>query len=87
VQHNRTKHVEVDKHFTKERLDNMKKCTPFLSFGNQLANVLTTAKWCYISVYCWQVGNRWHLLTNLKGSVRNPWIMLEIFPCTDLIHI
>jgi len=41
VQHDRTKHVEVDKHFIKEKLDSGIIYTPFVSTGNQLANVLT----------------------------------------------
>ena len=41
MQHDRTKHVEVGRHFIKEKLDNGTICTPFVSFGNQLANVLT----------------------------------------------
>ncbi|RVW77225.1 Copia protein [Vitis vinifera] len=41
VQHDRTKHVEVDKHFTKEKLDNSLICTPYVSIRDQLADVLT----------------------------------------------
>ena len=41
MQHDRTKHVEVDKHFIKEKLDNGTICTPFVSIGNQLADILT----------------------------------------------
>ena len=41
VQHDRTKHVEVDKHFIKEKLDSELICTPFVSTEGQLADVLT----------------------------------------------
>lgn len=41
VQHDRTKHVEVDRHFIKEKLDSGTICIPFVSTGNQLADVLT----------------------------------------------
>ena len=41
VQHDRTKHVEVDKRFTKEKLDNSLICTPYVSIRDQLADVLT----------------------------------------------
>lgn len=41
VQQDRTKHIEVDRHFIKEKLDNGLICTPFVSIGGQLANVLT----------------------------------------------
>ena len=41
VQHDRTKHIEVDRHFIKEKLDSGLICTPFVSTGDQLADVLT----------------------------------------------
>ena len=41
MQHNRTKHAEIDRHFIKEKLDNDLICTPFVSTENQLANLLT----------------------------------------------
>lgn len=41
VQHDRTKHIEVDKHFIKEKLDNSLICTPFVSTKNQRADILT----------------------------------------------
>ena len=40
-QHNRTKHVEVDKHFIKEKIETKKNVTPFVSTKHQLANVFT----------------------------------------------
>ncbi|KAL5823154.1 hypothetical protein ACOSQ3_021104 [Xanthoceras sorbifolium] len=41
VQHDRTKHIEVDRHFIKEKLDSGLICTPFVSTENQLADILT----------------------------------------------
>ena len=41
VQHDKTKHVEVNKHFIKEKLDSGLIYTPYVSTGGQLANVLT----------------------------------------------
>ena len=41
MQQDRTKHVEVDPHFIKEKLDSGLICTPFVSTGNQLADALT----------------------------------------------
>lgn len=41
VQHDRTKHIEVDRHFIKEKLDSGLICTPFASTKDQLADVLT----------------------------------------------
>ena len=41
VQHDRTKHVEIDRHFIKEKLNNGCICTPFVRSGDQLADILT----------------------------------------------
>jgi hypothetical protein len=41
VQHDRTKHVEVDRHFIKEKLREGLICTPFVRTENQLADILT----------------------------------------------
>ena len=41
VQHDRTKHVEVDRHFIKEKLREGLICTPFVRIENQLADILT----------------------------------------------
>jgi len=43
VQHDRTKHVEIDRHFIKEKLDQKIICFPFVNYANQLADVLTKA--------------------------------------------
>ena len=41
VQHNRTKHVEIDRHFIKEKLNSGCICTPFVRSKDQLADILT----------------------------------------------
>ena len=41
VQHDKTKHVEIDKHFIKEKLKSGLICTPFMSTNEQLANIFT----------------------------------------------
>ncbi|PRQ55087.1 putative RNA-directed DNA polymerase [Rosa chinensis] len=41
VQHDRTKHVEVDRHFIKENLDRKVIRFPFVNSEEQLADVLT----------------------------------------------
>ncbi|KAI5332920.1 hypothetical protein L3X38_023049 [Prunus dulcis] len=43
VQHDRTKHVEVDRHFIKEKVDVEIVSFPFISFEYQLADVLKKA--------------------------------------------
>lgn len=41
VQHGRTKHIEIDRHFIKEKLDQGIICMPYVSSSNQLADILT----------------------------------------------
>ncbi|KAA0049849.1 Copia protein [Cucumis melo var. makuwa] len=41
VQHDRTKHVEIDRHFIKERLDNGSICIPYIASSQQIVDVLT----------------------------------------------
>ena len=41
VQHDRTKHVEIDRHFIKEKLSSGVICTSFVKTNGQLADVLT----------------------------------------------
>jgi len=41
VQHDRTKHVEVDRHFIKQNLENKIIRFPFVKSEDQLADILT----------------------------------------------
>ncbi|KAA0057625.1 Cysteine-rich RLK (RECEPTOR-like protein kinase) 8 [Cucumis melo var. makuwa] len=41
VQHDRTKHVEIDRHFIKEILDSGSICIPYIPSSQQVADVLT----------------------------------------------
>ena len=41
VQHDRTKQIEFDQHFIKEKLDNGLICTPYISSQGNLADLLT----------------------------------------------
>ena len=41
VQHDRTKHVEVDRHFIKEKIESGLICIPYVPTGEQLADILT----------------------------------------------
>jgi len=38
VQHDRTKHIEIDQHFIKENLDNDQICIPYVSSQNNLGD-------------------------------------------------
>ena len=41
IQHDITKHVEMDRHFIKEKLDKGLICTPYVSLNDQLTDMLT----------------------------------------------
>ena len=41
VQHDQTKHIEIDRHFIKEKLDSRLICTPYVSTDHQLPDILT----------------------------------------------
>ena len=41
VQYDRTKHVEIDQNFTKEKIENCLVCMTYISSGEHLADVLT----------------------------------------------
>lgn len=41
VLHDRTKHVEVDKHFIEEKLDNRLTCMPYIPTTKQIVDILT----------------------------------------------
>ena len=40
VQHDQTKHIEIDRHFIKEKLDSGLICTPCISTSRQLVDIL-----------------------------------------------
>ena len=39
IQHDRTKHIEIDKHFIKEKLEEGVACMPYVPSEHQLANI------------------------------------------------
>ena len=41
VQHDRTKHVEVDHHFIKDKLDKVVVCIPYVTSARQIVDILT----------------------------------------------
>ncbi|KAG8497018.1 hypothetical protein CXB51_008234 [Gossypium anomalum] len=41
VQHDRTKHIEIDRHFIKEKIEEGQVCMPFVPSEQQIADILT----------------------------------------------
>jgi hypothetical protein len=41
IHHDRTKHVEIDQHFIKKKLDQGILCMPYVNSTNQIADILT----------------------------------------------
>ena len=41
IQHDRMKHVEIDRHFIKEKIDCRAICMPFVPSTQQIANIFT----------------------------------------------
>lgn len=66
VQHDRTKHIEIDRHFIKEKIDNGIIALPFVRSEDQLADILTKA-----------VNGRIFTEILHKLNVRDPTVQLE----------
>lgn len=72
VQHDRRKHVEIDRHFIKEKLKGGLNCSLFVPSENQLVDMLTKRLVSELRGTSMQAGNEIHSLTSLRESVRNP---------------
>ena len=68
VQHDRTKHVEVDHHFIKEKMEVGLVCMPCISTKEQLTDVLT--KGVHKGMFNYII-NKCQMRTNLWGSVED----------------
>ena len=52
VQHDRIKHVEIDRHFIKEKLEDGIICTPYVPTADQAADLLTKSLFKQIFESC-----------------------------------
>ncbi|CAL8991397.1 unnamed protein product, partial [Prunus brigantina] len=63
VQHDRTKHIEIDRHFIKEKLSQGLICTPYVKTNDQLADILTKGVSSKVFESC-QAGNSRYLFSS-----------------------
>ena len=56
VQHDKTKHVEIDRHFIKERIDSGSICISYIPSSQQVTDVLTKGLFKPNFDFCEQVG-------------------------------
>lgn len=79
--HERTKHIEVDCHFIRDKLtDNKEMFTLYVKLEAQLADL-----WYWTSyIYLFKVEIIWHIFSNLRGSVKG---FILIFYLVEFICI
>ncbi|XP_038900901.1 uncharacterized mitochondrial protein AtMg00810-like [Benincasa hispida] len=71
VQHDITKHVAIDRHIIKERLDSSSFCIPYIPFGQQVADILTKGLLRQSFDFCVNKLSLIDICPNLRGSVEN----------------
>lgn len=73
VKHDRTKHVEIDRHFIKEKLESGLLCMPYISTGEQLADIFTKGLPSpSLQRILDKLGMKNIFTPSLRGSVGNP---------------
>ena len=83
VQHDKTKHVEIDKHFIKEKLDDGSICISYISSSQQIVDILTKGlprqnfDLCVskLGLYDIYIPTRGGVLEIMgSGHVESPWV-------------
>ncbi|RDX96638.1 Copia protein, partial [Mucuna pruriens] len=69
IQHDRTKHIEIDRHFIKKKLDSGLIVIVHVPIGLQVTDVFTKGLLATRFQELWQVRNDSYSFTNLRGSV------------------
>ena len=94
IHHDLTKHVEIDWHFIKEKLDNGLICPLYTPSSKQLADILTKGLPSSTFLYnLRQDRNAKYFCTSLRGSVRrigheiNNYFFLHIYMISPAIFL
>ena len=77
VRHDKTKHVEIDRHFIEEKIDSGLICPLFVASKPQLADV-SQREFRILNSTLWLANWEWKISLNyLKGECWNPIIVLD----------
>ena len=86
VQHDRTKHVEIDRHFIKEKLESGNLCIPYVPLDGQIADVFTKGLGVqhFLKILL-RVGVE-NIFEPAWGAVLRFWILLNYFQAGIVRH-
>ena len=73
VHHDRTKHIEIDRHFIKEKLDRGIICLPYVKSASQIADILTKG---YLKRLSLHLVARWVYMMSLPHLEGECWCEL-----------
>lgn len=81
VFHERTKHIEVDSRFLREKITTGTNKTSFVNFKDQLVDLFTTSDYLHM----WKDGCLWCICTTLKGVLRYDIVFIFLFFLISII--
>lgn len=79
VQHDRIEHIEIDRHFIKEKLDAGIICLPFVTSSQQIANILTKSLTRPSFEHLIDKLGMRYLCTNLRGGWKILYFLFYYF--------
>lgn len=68
VQHDRTKHIEIDRHFIREKLDAGEICLPYIKSQDQIADIFTKGQTVALFQKCLSKLSMFDIYTQLEGE-------------------